>query len=269
MNLIRSSAILCLDSILVEGKIIRTFFGTTKYCDYFLNNEICPNIDKCSFLHQITNDNSIIIDGGNSFSYQDHLNLAKKIFDASNLKAKYLSEKHNTIKVKRNLFPSIEFLFLNEEEKEKYFTSGNIKYIRTRNSKQNDAPFKNFAVPKNNLMINNNSFINIQKEIFLSQNDYEVESNLDCFNNKGKSKCSMTGNLLDNESDDSLSSVELHNIFINTINHILITKPLYMALKNVNIEKLELEYFLKDLTKNNVDMYEVLDGCLDLINHLL
>ena len=75
-------AILCLDAITVGGKIIRTFFGTTKYCDYFLNNEICPNIDKCSFLHQFTNDNNLIIDTNNAFSYHDHLNLAKKIFDA-------------------------------------------------------------------------------------------------------------------------------------------------------------------------------------------
>ena len=42
-----------------------------------------------------------------------------------------------------------------------------------------------------------------------------------------------------------------------------------MALKNVSIEKLELQYFLKDLTKNNVDMYDILDGCLDPINSLL
>ena len=30
-------AILCVDSLLIEGKIIRVFFGTTKYCKYFLN----------------------------------------------------------------------------------------------------------------------------------------------------------------------------------------------------------------------------------------
>ena len=261
--------ILCLDSLLVEGRAIRTFFGITKYCDYFLNKKICPNLDKCSFLHQFTNDNNIIIDSNNSFSYQDHLNLAKKIFDVSNLKAKYLSEKNNTIKVKKNIFPPIDFLFLNEEEKEKYFTSSNIKYIKTRNTKLNDVLFKNFDVPRNNLMFKNNSFNNTQKEMFLGLNDYEIESNFNHINNKGKSEYSMTENLFEKQSDDSLSSGELHNIFINTIHHILITKPLYMSLKNVNIEKLELEYFLKDLTKNNIDMYEILDGCLDPINHLL
>ena len=46
-------AILCVDSLLYEGKIIRAFFGTTKYCKYFLNNEKCLNYDKCSFKHEI------------------------------------------------------------------------------------------------------------------------------------------------------------------------------------------------------------------------
>lgn len=28
-------AILCVDSLMIQGKIIRAFFGTTKYCKYF------------------------------------------------------------------------------------------------------------------------------------------------------------------------------------------------------------------------------------------
>ena len=39
-------AILCVDSLLIEGKILRAFFGTTKYCNYFINNQVCPNLDK-------------------------------------------------------------------------------------------------------------------------------------------------------------------------------------------------------------------------------
>ena len=114
--------------------------------------------------------------------------------------------------MKKNVFPSIDFLFLNEEEKEKYFKTGEIKYIKTRNNKQNNASFKNFGVPKDALMLNNNSFNNAQKEMFLGLNDYEIESNLDHINNKGNSEYLMSGNLFENESDDSLSSTELHNI---------------------------------------------------------
>ena len=49
-------AILCVDSLLIEGKIIRAFFGTTKYCNHFLNNNLCPNLDKCFFLHKLVSD---------------------------------------------------------------------------------------------------------------------------------------------------------------------------------------------------------------------
>ena len=75
-----SSAILCTDSLLIEGKIIRAFFGTTKYCNYFLSNSICPNLYNCLFLHQLISGNNIIIDNNNNnaFSYNEHLNLAKK-----------------------------------------------------------------------------------------------------------------------------------------------------------------------------------------------
>ena len=55
-------AILCVDSLLIDGKIVRAFFGTTKYCSFFLNNKKCQNLNKCVFLHQLIKDNDIIID---------------------------------------------------------------------------------------------------------------------------------------------------------------------------------------------------------------
>ena len=46
-------AILCADSLFIFRKIIRVFFGTTKYCSYFLNNQKCPNQEKCGFLRRL------------------------------------------------------------------------------------------------------------------------------------------------------------------------------------------------------------------------
>ena len=54
-------AILCVDSLIIQGKILRTFFGTTKYCNYFKNNQVCPNFDKCIFLYQLINEEDIIL----------------------------------------------------------------------------------------------------------------------------------------------------------------------------------------------------------------
>ena len=64
-----SFAILAVDSLLIEGKLVRAFFGTTKYCNYFLNNSFCPNEDKCMFLHKLVKDKDIIIDINTIFSY--------------------------------------------------------------------------------------------------------------------------------------------------------------------------------------------------------
>ena len=57
-----SCAILCVDSLLINGKIIRAFFGTTKYCSYFLENRICQSSKKCAYLHQLVSNKDIIID---------------------------------------------------------------------------------------------------------------------------------------------------------------------------------------------------------------
>ena len=63
-------AILCVDSLIIEGKIIRAFYGTTKY---FLNSTSCPNRDKCVFLHELATDEDIIINNDTKFSYDDHI----------------------------------------------------------------------------------------------------------------------------------------------------------------------------------------------------
>ena len=84
-NIEAACAILCVDSLLIFGKIILAFFGTTKYCNYFLNNKTCPNLKKCMYLHQLVTNKDIIIDDNTIFSYNEHLNMYKKIIDQSNL----------------------------------------------------------------------------------------------------------------------------------------------------------------------------------------
>ncbi len=128
-------AILCIDSLLINGKIIRAFFGTTKYCTHFLNNSICPNSKNCMFLHQLINDKEIIIDSKTVFSYNEHLNLAKKIIDFNNPETKIILSK---MKKPKSIFPFVDFILMNEEQKEKYFGPGNISYIKSNNSYQNN-----------------------------------------------------------------------------------------------------------------------------------
>ena len=264
-------AILCIDSLLIEGKIIRAFFGTTKYCNHFLNKSKCPNLEHCIYLHQLISDNDIIIDNNknNVFSYNEHLKLAKKIVTDSNIKEKYLFQK--TEKTEKNVFPSINFIFLNEEEKEKYFATGNIAYIRTNNINHDNVSLNHFNSPKKDLISNKDSYNIERKKILLDGSVGISNSNLSIIKNKEKSEYLSSKNLFEDKNNnlDSLTSIQLHNIFHNSLNKILDRKPFYMALKNVNLQKIELEYFIKDLSKNGVNIYEILNGCLDPVNHLI
>ena len=87
--------ILAVDSIKINGELVRAFFGTTKYCNHFLNNEECPCEEKCIFLHNIANKKNIIGDE-KKFGYSDHIKLAKKIVTFGSLKSKKYVEKNKS-----------------------------------------------------------------------------------------------------------------------------------------------------------------------------
>ena len=58
--------------------LVRAFFGTTKYCYNFLNNNQCFNLDKCIFIHQRA-EPCDIIEENSKFGYSEHIKLAKEI----------------------------------------------------------------------------------------------------------------------------------------------------------------------------------------------
>ena len=116
-----------------KTKIIRVFFDTTKYCGLFLNNIQCPNPNKCSFLHKIATDKDIIIIDNSGFSYDDRINLSKKIIQSSNLKT-FLNNNNK----KSTVLPPVDFIFLSDEEKQNYFTLKNIKYIKNIKASNNN-----------------------------------------------------------------------------------------------------------------------------------
>ena len=259
-------AILCADSLLIDGRIIRVFFGTNKYCRYFLNKQKCPNINRCWFLHRLATNKDIIIDDNTNFPYNEHINLSKKILELSNLKKIELTKIMTNPKM--NKLPSADFIFLNEEEKSNYFTSGNIRYIRSNSNSNNNI----------NIIFNNNIFINniFKEDNCFSKNpsyDYEYNNSsldknqsrlldLNIVNNKINKSISIPEK---NPKNNPIEPIELHRIFINSINHILSVEPFFSKLKNFPLKKMELDFFQKDLAKNNVDIKVLLDGCLDCL----
>eukprot|EP01129_Flabellula_baltica_P016803 TRINITY_DN9122_c0_g1_i1.p1 TRINITY_DN9122_c0_g1~~TRINITY_DN9122_c0_g1_i1.p1 ORF type:complete len:440 (+),score=71.47 TRINITY_DN9122_c0_g1_i1:171-1490(+) len=47
-----AAAIASVDKMVIESRVLRASFGTTKYCSYFLRNVRCPNPD-CMYLHEL------------------------------------------------------------------------------------------------------------------------------------------------------------------------------------------------------------------------
>ena len=265
-------AILSVDSLLIEGKIIRAFFGTTKYCNYFLNNNICPNLNKCMFLHQLVKDRDITIDSNTIFSYNEHLNLAKKIIQFSNKETRnFVSSKP---KMTKTVFPGIDFIFLNEQEKENYLKSSNISYIKSNYDKDDKETSININNNPNDLrndLQNDEILKNIKNS---NHNEYSDKNNSIGDSNANLENDIKRSNLLNSslhlEKSNSINSNDpliLHNIFQKSINHILKVKPFFYNIKNkIPLKEMEIDYLKKELNKNGNNFYSLLDGCLDCIN---
>ena len=248
-------AILCVDSLIIEGKIIRAFYGTTKYCNYFLNSTSCPNRDKCVFLHELITDEDIIINNDTKFSYDDHINLAKKILNLYNIKNfRY----QNDIKV---VFPPISFINLSEEEKERFLESRNLGYVKDKSIIKNDS--NKLYNSYNEINGNNEYSFDIPDSVFLNNNNIQLNNNV--ININYTRKPSYTLNII-NKKDNNLFTSEdtsfLPILFSNSIDHILFAKPFFMTKKNIPLRKLEFEYFKDDLKKYGIDVYKLLEGCL-------
>jgi len=70
--------ILAVDSIKIKNKLVRAFFGTTKYCNNFIKGYMCLN-KNCKFMHHMADNKEDIVINDIKFGYSEHINLAKKI----------------------------------------------------------------------------------------------------------------------------------------------------------------------------------------------
>ena len=255
--------VLCVDSLLIKGKIIRAFFGTTKYCSYFLNNIKCQNLDKCMFLHQLVDEQDIIIEDNMIFTYDDHINLAKKLihYSSPKIKQKILNMK----KPKNIILPFFDFIYLSEEEKTRYFTSGNVNYALSDSN-----------TPKDNFINNSNDSKTESKYINSNINNCEVSIiNINLYNSSNLYQtCFKNNNNVYNLKNADMSSNsfepdEFHKSIEDSIKHIFEAKPFFNNLKNYPFKKLEFEFFRKNLEDNGKDFYELFDGCIDCLKDII
>ena len=195
--------ILAVDSIKIDNLLVRAFFGTSKYCNHFLNNKECPCEEKCIFLHYLANKNDIINDK-RKFGYSDHIKLAKKIISFGSYRSKYYVEV-NKFRGETKL-PNIETIYSKE-----------IILIKTKNHRRSNSVSSNTSETSSSDTNNNqkkkNNFEEENSENILYENENVF------FKSK---KSSRFFNVNKNSNDDHLNDghdtkFNIYNIIIDNI----------------------------------------------------
>ena len=186
-------AILSVDSIKIDDMLVRAFFGTTKYCNHFLNNFRCFNSEKCMFLHEIADPNDIITEES-KFGYSEHIKLAKKIIGFGSLQSQ-MYVRNNANKNKTAL-PNIATIYQKND-----ILIKTKNHRRKKSNEKNDVNLCNINISNNNINnVNNNINDNDTQSIsnsFISNysNDINIinenNENKDLFNNESSNNNSI------------------------------------------------------------------------------
>jgi len=226
-------AILSVDSIEMDGQIVRAFFGTSKYCVHFLNNEECFNKEKCMFIHELANDNDVL--GINSkFGYSEHIKLAKKIINYDSI----LTKNHiNSLNIPyQTELPNIKSIYLKEDlinnnncemefkQSRSDSTSSETSYTSQNSSKSIDInDIKNYPP----------IFKIYNKSRFISINEKDINNNNININNE-----------------------KFPEIINTVINNLLLRFPFFIKFNEIiPLKKMEIEFCVNLLQKLGGNVY--------------
>ena len=249
--------ILSVDSIKIGNHLVRAFFGTTKYCNHFLNNYYCFNEDKCMFLHHIA-EPSDIINENTKFGYNDHIKLAKKIIDYGSFQSKSYVMK-NFYKNK-TILPNIKNLYYKEDiNNSKAIKNYNINHRRINSNSSNNSTTNNSTNRSNNRTIsqspskkdntkNDSTENNINDKIISFENNNNLF--LNSFKSENKSR------FFNNSNEFDEKGFELNNIS-KIIDGLFKRNLFFKQFKKYNqilsLKELEMNYCYKiyEKTKDN------------------
>ena len=250
-------AILSVDSIKIDDMLVRAFFGTTKYCNHFLNNFRCFNSEKCMFLHEIA-DPSDIITEDSKFGYSEHIKLAKKIIGFGSLQSQ-IYVKNNTNK-KKSALPTIATIYQKSDILMK------TKNHRRKKSNENN----NLCIYNNNNLSNinindtqssSNSFhsnssndlncVNDDKDFSFNSFLNEEGFNNTLFRSKNKSRFDFVNN--NNEKDKNKNEKNsVSKILQELIDELSLRVSFFIPLnKYIPLKKLEIEFCNNLYNKTN------------------
>jgi hypothetical protein len=185
-------AILSVDSIKIDDMLVRAFFGTTKYCNHFLNNFRCYNSEKCMFLHEIAPPCDIITEGS-KFGYSEHIKLAKKIIGIGSLQSQNYVK--NNANKNKTVLPTIATIY-----------QKNDILIKTKNHRRKKSNEINNCNDNNIINTNGNNDTQSSSNSFHSNspNEYNSNNEINDYNNKD-----LSFNLILNE--ESLNDFNSNN----------------------------------------------------------
>ena len=223
-----SYAILSVDSIIIDGNFVRAFFGTTKYCIHFLNNEECYNKDKCMFLHYFANENDII-DNNTKFGYNEHIKLAKKIINYDSFENKSFILGLN-IKFK-TILPNVKSIYLKDEN---YF----FDEIKSKSLSNSSSTSGN----SNTKSLSNKNIYDLRRNVYLNKL-FKYKDKSRFFNNNDETKIKNNG-------------IEVPLFLMDIVDEISIRIPFFIQFENlISFKKLEVEYCKKKLNINDLSYY--------------
>ena len=223
-----SYAILSVDSIIIDGNFVRAFFGTTKYCIHFLNNEECYNKDKCMFLHYFANENDII-DNNTKFGYNEHIKLAKKIINYDSFENKSFILGLN-IKFK-TILPNVKSIYLKDEN---YF----FDEIKSKSLSNSSSTSGN----SNTKSLSNKNIYDLRRNVYLNKL-FKYKDKSRFFNNNDETKIKNKG-------------IEVPLFLMDIVDEISIRIPFFIQFENlISFKKLEVEYCKKKLNINDLSYY--------------
>ena len=234
-------AILSVDSIKIDDMLVRAFFGTTKYCNHFLNNFRCFNSERCMFLHEIADPNDIITEDS-KFGYSEHIKLAKKIIGFGSVQSQvYVRNNANKNKV---VLPSIATIYqkndiLIKTKNHRKKKSNEKNDLNVNNSNINDINNNDTQSSSNSFHSNYSNDINIinenneNKDLFNNENS---NNNNNLFKFQNQSRFDFAKN-----SDNKNEINEVPQIIKNVIDELCSRIAFFSPLNNyISLAKQEL-----------------------------
>ena len=219
-----SIAILSLDNIIIDNHLIRASFGTTKYCQNYLNKIKCNN-KECFFLHKKANNEDIIckndLINNNLFFYNQQI-YAIKLADIYN---PIVKKKLMSFKDFQNFFPTPDVIYENEvvidnmPKVKKIIIKKNVSVPKKDDKKDdmkiiekqrlNDIKFKDLE-SSNSTLTNSNCLTSS-----ISSKSIEANNNINN-NNKNNNKENINNNNINdinNEKNNNLNIKNKNSIF--------------------------------------------------------